>query len=129
MFLWGPSGYPFIEAVIKGMKNKDLGDYEIPTLRETVTLLKKVDLHIGNDFGPMHFANAAGAPSVASFGRPLMKNWIEPAHRRHLGIEFDPGCKNQCFYPKCQLECLDGIEVDIVKELIGRLLSSLKNKS
>ena len=129
LFLWGPGEYHFVEAVRKGMKNKDLGDYEVPTLRETVALLKKVDLHIGNDNGLMHFANAAGIPSVAIFGRPLMKNWIEPDHRRHLGIEFDPGCKNHCFYPKCQLECLNGVEVDTVKTLIGKLLSSLKDKS
>jgi heptosyltransferase III len=129
IFLWGPGEYHFIEAVRKNMQNRDLGDYEIPTLRETVALLKKVDLHIGNDNGPMHFANAAGRPSIAIFGRPLMENWLEPDSPTHLGIEFDPGCKKKCFYPKCQLECLTGIEIKTVTKTIQSLLNHLKDKS
>ncbi len=122
LFLWGPDEHHFVKAVRKNMKNSDLGDYEIPTLRETVSLLKNVRLHIGNDNGPMHFANAAGIPSIAIFGKPLKENWIEANSQKHLGIDFDPGCKNQCYYPKCQLECIENIQVDEVKKAILQIL-------
>lgn len=125
LFLWGPGEYHFIEAVRNNMKYKDLGDYDIPTLRETVALLKNVNLHVGNDNGPMHFANAAQKPSIAIFGRPLMQNWIEPGNQKHLGIEYDPNCKNACYYPKCQLACIKGVEISAVKELIQKLLKNI----
>jgi len=117
LFLWGPNEYGFIKAVKDKMKNQPLGDYDIPTIRETAALLKLVDLHIGNDNGPMHFAIAVKTPSVAVFGRPKLSNWTPPESKTHLAIEYDPGCKSNCVYPRCELQCLTGVEISKVIEL------------
>ena len=86
---------------------EDLGDYPIPNLSQTVALFELADFHLGNDNGPMHFAIAAGCPSLAVFGRPLVENWMPPGSTKHRGLEFDPGCKRKCHYQQgCELECL-----------------------
>lgn len=122
LFLWGPGEYHFIESVRQQMKHSSLPDYDIPTIGETVGILEKVDLHLGNDNGPMHFAIATGVSTLAIFGRPLKKNWCPPNSSKHLAIEFDPGCKNSCTYPNCQLECLTGTSPQIVIEELNSLL-------
>ena len=119
LFLWGPGEYRFIRKVKESMRHSSLPDYDIPSIAETVGLLELVDLHVGNDNGPMHFAVAAGSPTVAIFGKPQLKNWTPPNNSRHLAVEFDPGCKESCFYPKCDLECLKRLQPEAVKEAIA----------
>ena len=114
LFLWGPGEYHFVENVRAQMKTVSLPDYKISTIAETVAILEKVNLHIGNDNGPMHFAVATETPTVAIFGRPLAINWAPPQNPLHLAIEHDPGCKLECFYPKCGLECIKDLETDPV---------------
>ena len=122
LFIWGPGEEHFIKAVREQMREKDLGDYPIPSIRETAALFKLVDLHFGNDNGPMHFAIASKTITVSIFGRPKVVNWSPPKHPKHLAFEYDPGCKNNCVYPKCQLECLKGISQEKVYNAILSLL-------
>ena len=75
------------------MNQESLPEYDIPTLSETLSILKRVDLHFGNDNGPRHFAIAGGTPSLAIFGRPWAANWTPPQTNEHVSMEFDPGCK------------------------------------
>ncbi len=124
LFLWGPGEKHFIQALRREMKEKDLGDYPIPSLGETKALLEKMDLHLGNDNGPMHFAIAAGTPSLAIFGRPRAENWTPPNQNRHLAIEHDPGCKKACHYPHCQLECLRDLKKERVWALLQKQLEN-----
>lgn len=124
LFLWGPGEYHFIEAVREKMQFEALPDYNIPTISETVALLKRVDLHLGNDNGPMHFAISTGVRTVAIFGRPLARNWTPPDQKHHLTVEFDPGCKEACHYPKCELECIRQVSVDSVLEKTGKQINA-----
>lgn len=123
LFLWGPGEHDFVQAVRNSMRCQALPDYDIPSISETVALLKRVDLHIGNDNGPMHFAIATGVKTVAIFGRPLLRNWIPPNQDTHLAVEFDPGCKENCHYPKCELECIRGVSVESVLEKVRKQIS------
>jgi len=128
LFLWGPGEYEFVDAVRKEMKNQTLADYEIPTLRETYALLELVDLHIGNDNGPMHFAIAAEKPTISIFGRPEAINWTPSDSSRHVAIEQDPGCKTNCKYPNCDLECIRRIETSVVVKAIDQQMESIQLK-
>ena len=107
------------------MKMPALPDYSVPNLSETLSILKKVNLHLGNDNGIRHFAVAADTPSLAIFGRPWAANWTPPEETRHRALEFDPGCKNNCVYPKCKLECLKGVNVDAVKTELEIIINNL----
>ena len=106
LFLWGPGEKQYIEEVRAALHHPDLGDYRDISLGETVALFELADFHLGNDNGPMHFAIAAGCPSLAVFGKPLLENWMPPDQPYHQGIELDPGCKRSCHYPDCKFECL-----------------------
>ncbi len=122
LFLWGPGEQHFVEAVRSKMRNPALPDYEVPTLGQTSALLEKAWLHVGNDNGPRHFAIAVNTPTVAVFGRPRVVSWTPPDSGKHLALEHDPGCKSQCRFPDCGLECLHGVSVAAVKSEILRQL-------
>jgi ADP-heptose:LPS heptosyltransferase len=104
------------------MRREALPDYPVPGLMEMAALLARCRLLVGNDNGPRHFAIAVGTPTVGIFGRTRAVNWTPPAAPAHRALEFDPGCKAACTYPRCGLECLDGVPVAAVLEAADALL-------
>ena len=128
LFLYGPGEEYFIDAVRKEMKKQTLPDYDIPTLTETLAILNRVDLHLGNDNGPRHFAVAGGTPTLTIFGRPWAANWTPHQSTQHRALEYDPGCKNKCTYPKCDLECLTGVTVEAVQIELEKMIKNFKSK-
>lgn len=85
-------------------------------------LLKKAELLISNDSGPVHVANAVGTPVISIFGRK--QAGLSPARWRPLGktsrvVWKDVGCL-ECLAHNCQIHflCLDAISVnDVMKEV------------
>ena len=124
LFLYGYGEEHQINAVRQAMTFSPLPLFDIPTLSQTVAILEKTYLHIGNDNGIRHLAICAKTPSLAIFGRPHAKNWNPPNSKIHQAIEYDPGCKNACVFPKCHLECLTGIQPEQVLEKVIALLKS-----
>ncbi|MBF0353057.1 MAG: glycosyltransferase family 9 protein [SAR324 cluster bacterium] len=125
LFIYGPGEQSFVDDVRQSMKQKALPDYAVPTLSQTRAIFEKVRLHVGNDNGPCHFAIAARTPTVTVFGRPKAVNWTPPDSPQHRAVEFDPGCKQNCVYPACGLECLTGISPQQVIAEIQALRHSL----
>jgi len=128
LFLFGPGEEHFIDSVRREMVQPALPEYDIPTLSETLAILNKVDLHLGNDNGPKHFAVAGGTPTLTIFGRPWAANWTPPRQTKHRSLEFDPGCKNECIYPKCNLECLNGVMVEAVQNELEDMIKAISYK-
>ena len=126
LFLYGPGEKNCVDLVRSYMNQESLPEYDIPTLSETLSILKRVKLHFGNDNGPRHFAIAGGTPSLAIFGRPWAANWTPPQTDKHLSMEFDPGCKSKCIYPKCNLECLTGVSVESVQNELDKMINTLR---
>ena len=119
----------FVDQVRQQMRNTALPDYDIPSLPQTKALFEKVDLHIGIDNGPCHFAISAGIPTVTIFGKPKAINWTPPQQNRNLAIEYDPGCKNQCTYPQCEhLNCINAIQPEAVKQTVLQLIDQFQLK-
>ena len=124
LFLYGPDEKHFIDAVRNAMIQKALPDYDVPSLSQTLAVLNRVNLHLGNDNGPKHFAVACGTPTLTIFGRPWAANWTPPRQNMHHALEFDPGCKSKCNYPKCSLECLHGVSVKEVQNELGKIIKT-----
>jgi len=124
LFLFGPGEKHFVDSVRNAMVHEALPEYDIPTLSETLSILNRVNLHIGNDNGPRHFAIAGGTPTLAIFGRPWAANWTPPQTNEHVSMEFDPGCKSKCIYPKCNLECLSGVRVESVQTELDKMIKN-----
>lgn len=129
LFIYGPGEEHFVESVREHMHQVALPNYTPPTLAQTKALFEKVDFHLGNDNGPCHFAIAAGIPTVAVFGKPKAINWIPPEQDKHLAVEFDPGCKNQCSYPQCtHLDCIKRVDPDKVKAVVLQVINQFQQK-
>jgi ADP-heptose:LPS heptosyltransferase len=101
------------------------------TLRQTVALLKRCHLFVGNDAGPMHMAAAVGVPVVElschprsgvpwSANSPLRFSPWGVSHTVVQPQTSRPPCVDECIadHPHCIL----GITVDQVKEAVTEQL-------
>ncbi len=85
------------------------------SLKELAALLKKCDIFIGNDTGPMHMAAALGVPVIAVFGRNIPGTgpvrW-RPWGDKHNVFHHETGCA-PCRDAACEYDhkCLDSITV------------------
>ncbi|RII27573.1 MAG: lipopolysaccharide heptosyltransferase I [Geobacter sp.] len=94
-------------------------------LKGLVALLKKVDLVVGGDTGPVHLAAAVGTPTV-SFYRSSDGRRSGPRGKGH-GIVQSPLHCTKCFRTKCDkdLACRESIHVSSLLKEIERLLSAV----
>lgn len=116
---------------------RQLGDRVInvvgkTTLRQTAALLKRCNLFVGNDAGPMHLAAAAGVPVVEISCHPLNGSPLHPNSPKRFGpwgvpyVVLQPEkplapCSEAC--DAAQAHCILGITVEQVKEALMELLS------
>jgi heptosyltransferase-2 len=121
LILGGP-GDVGVFAIVKHL----FGDNNIDlvgkcSLRDTIALLKRCSLFVGNDSGIMHLAAAAGTPLVALFGpqSPVKFGpWSTRAHVIYKGMACSP-CR-QKFFSECEPSerlrpaCMEAILVDEV---------------
>ena len=104
------------------------------TLRETIAILKKCRLHIGNDSGPMHLAAAAGVSAVEISCHPL----TGAPDADNSPIRFGPwgvdsaivqppyplgNCVRQCERP--EPHCVLSVSVQDVFKAVTQLLGNL----
>lgn len=82
------------------------------TIRQLVALLKKVDLAVGPDSGPIHLAAAVGTPTV-SFYRATRGAWLGPLGPGHVKVQSPFPCTD-CYRRTCSRndECSESITTD-----------------
>jgi lipopolysaccharide heptosyltransferase I len=86
------------------------------TLNQLVALIRRADLVVSNDSGPMHIAAALGRPLVAPFG-PTSPYRTGPYQRMDSVIRLDIVC-SPCYSRSCSHQsCLQHLEVAPVLEL------------
>lgn len=94
------------------------------SLKELAALLKKVDIVVGGDTGPVHLAAAVGTSTV-SFFRSSDGNGSGPRGNGHVVIQSPISC-TRCFRTKCDRdeECRRSITVEMmltgIRKLLGR---------
>lgn len=93
------------------------------SVRELMALLKRCQLLLTNDTGPMHVASALGVPIVAMFG-PTDPNATAPAGTQHAVVTTAIGC-SPCLLRACPIDhaCMNGIEEH---EVFGAAMGLLK---
>ncbi|MDD5634224.1 MAG: glycosyltransferase family 9 protein, partial [Candidatus Omnitrophica bacterium] len=98
-------------------------------LKTLTAFLKKANLFIGNDTGPMHMASVLGVPVIAIFGRNIpgvsSRRW-GPLNKRSRVFYKDPGCAVcldiNCPYDyKCLRSVLPGEVLKASKELLEKV--------
>jgi len=129
VLVWGPGEKPVVEKLSSLMKKEPIISAPTPTLQELGAILKRCDLHIGNDNGTKHIAVAAGLPTLSIYGPHSEVSWTFPDPNRHKWVKKKVDC------PECEkikhsckeLKCLDEISVGDVKEKFLELLGGMES--
>ncbi len=114
-----------INEMLSMTKSKPLNLSGKTSLLQLSALLKKADLLITNDSGPMHIAAAVGTPVVAIFGptRPVRTG---PYGNGHVVLQSAHPCVN-CLKKRCNdLKCMEAITVDDVLTAVKGILKNKK---
>ena len=120
---------PLAEEIANACENKPINLIGKTGLDTLAAIIKKLNLLISNDGGPMHMAIALGVKTVALFGPVDEKVYGPyPESKDHVvltvAVECRP-CYNNFRLPVCSMnrKCLDGITVEEVYIKVKDLLS------
>lgn len=134
------SGYPHAIGIVGGAEEKKDGEFirgyfhervfDLTgklNLKQLAAFLKKSDLLVTNDSGPVHIAAAVGTPTVTIFGRNQaglsVKRW-RALGEGHRVIQKDVGCV-VCLAHRCTIdfECLKAVGVEEVYCTLKNMIS------
>lgn len=122
IFIGGPSDKKRVKDIISLMKNNRVINATGKTsLKELAALVKKSDLVISNDSGPVHVAAAVGTKTITIFG-PSDEKKYRPYGEIHEIITNEIDCR-PCGEHECPLghhNCMEKIEVEEVMKLVKR---------
>lgn len=98
------------------------------SLSQLISLLKKCDLLISNDSGPVHIASALGIAVISIFGRNqagLSPVRWGPLGEKSIALHKDVGCK-VCLAHNCQIgfRCLEAIKSEDMLDAVESILAS-----
>jgi len=124
-WIGGPEEVSMIERIQQLMKGESFSLAGRTSLKQVGPLLKKMDLLVTVDSGPMHIAAAVGIPFVALFGPGEYKKWrhdSDPSRQRNLytGAECAPCYRMEC----ADQRCMEGITVSAVLQEVDAILKS-----
>lgn len=121
IFTWGPEEMGWVEGIRKEMEGPSILGPQTKSLTELGEVLRRCDLYIGGDTGPMHIAPLVGTPVVVIYG-PTDPIINEPLGL-HKKVIKEVGC-NPCRKRSCkELTCLKAITVDDVLQATKEILS------
>ncbi|MBI5237953.1 MAG: lipopolysaccharide heptosyltransferase II [Deltaproteobacteria bacterium] len=100
------------------------------TLRQFMSLLKRMRLFITNDSGPMHLSAALGAPTAAVFGStdPGLTGPVGPFTKviKAEGVDCSPCFERECRYK--HYNCLNEIKPDDVYAACREIIAKGRNR-
>jgi heptosyltransferase II len=136
IFVGGPGDEEVVRKVVSGMKNESVDLVGKTTFKQLAAVLKRCQLFIGGDSGPLHIAAAVGTPTIGIFG-PLDPRLVAPRGENHIAI-----CKNiscsPCYRPdtgltihdfsncpKGTLECMEKITTEDVLAAVHQQMEGI----
>lgn len=135
--------YDVIPVIFGSENEKELGEELINhwkvginaagvlSISESVELMKRCNLFLGNDSGVMHMAVSAGLPCVAIFSaRDSPKRW-EPYGLENIILRKHTNCEG-CLLDYCRekkMECIKSIKQSEVLGSCLKLLNNIKRKN
>jgi heptosyltransferase-2 len=121
----GPAEAAAAEKIMQLSDPQPINLVNKTTLSEFIALLKRLNLYIGVDTGPLHIAAGFKVPIVALFPTKAVKptKW-GPWGTRHVILHHPWSCKLSCFPKKCGFtDCQKSIEPEEIVEAAGTLLA------
>ncbi|MBW8863973.1 MAG: glycosyltransferase family 9 protein [Verrucomicrobia bacterium] len=123
--LGGPDDHALGAKISQAASDRVLNLCGATSLPEMIEFLRRCDLLITNDTGPMHVAAALGKPLIALFG-PTAPERTGPYGQLQnvlrINLPCAPCLKSDCHY-KQPLECLRGLSPALVSQRISAILS------
>jgi len=124
VFISAPDEIEYVEEALS-LSSKKHTFLKNTTISELTALIKRANLHIGNDSAPKHIAVALNTPSFTIFGKSDPSGWHPPDNPRHIyttkGLSCQPCNKKSCK----TLECLKTLSVDEVKEKLKPFMEKI----
>ncbi len=130
VFIGGTSDADNIHSILTGVKGKVYNFSGRTTILQLAALLKRADLMVTCDSGPMHLASAVGTPVVALFG-PTDPVRTGPYGRQHRILQNTKDCA-PCFKRSCpddRPSCMEAISVEAVSQEVHSLLSGIPSRT
>ena len=125
VFVGNESEKQAAQSIISSMNEKAINLSGGTTLGQLAAVLKKADLFVGNDSGPMHLASALSARVIGLFG-PTSPQRFGPYGNHCSALRMEPDCppcmRNECKNPG--YKCIDQISVDDVMEAAKQMMPS-----
>ncbi|MBR5913153.1 MAG: glycosyltransferase family 9 protein [Selenomonadaceae bacterium] len=108
---------------------KEISKYTLineTSIREFVELVKRSEILVTPDSGPMHVAGAVEKKCVAIFGKDLPSRWAPK--RNCIPLYLNPPCSpcDDDTARKCSLSCINNITADMIFEACEQII---KNKN
>ncbi|MBU1090827.1 MAG: lipopolysaccharide heptosyltransferase II [Candidatus Omnitrophica bacterium] len=123
----GPREIRLADKVARGIDHPVVNLAGKTSISQLASIIKRCDLFISNDSGPVHIATALGVPVVSIFGRNQQglspRRW-GPLGRRDKILHKEVGCI-KCLAHHCveEFKCLKAIEVKDVVQAAESILS------
>ena len=122
----GPEDKSLCEYVAGNIRSRVLSVAGNSSVRETAALIKRCDILLSNDSGPMHIASAVGTPVVAVFGPTVRDFGFSPLGKSSV-VETNLPCRpcslhgsNEC--PKGHFKCMKDVEALMVFDEMKSIL-------
>jgi heptosyltransferase I len=125
--LGGKDDQPLAETVCRAAPERCVNLAGQTSLPEMVEWLRRCELMVTNDTGPMHVAAALGKPVVGVFG-PTEPRRTGPYHQLERVVQHQLPCvpclKSRCAWPQ-PMECLKAISPTTVFDIVQRELRKM----
>jgi len=112
---YGPEERSLVDAILDLMREHGRPAPQVGGLRGLCELLRRADLFVGSDTGPMHIAGALGVPVVALFG-PKDPVQTGPYCSRSVVVEGGASCRpctrRRCSHVRCMTSISEGRVLD-----------------
>ena len=116
LILWGPDERELAEKVLKLSNGTAELAFETK-IKQLASLIKRCNLIVTNNTGPMHIAAAVGAPMVELFDPKWACSPVRWGHPENGNIILKPDidCTKKCNSEECgHFDCMDRITVEMV---------------
>jgi heptosyltransferase I len=91
------------------------------TLKQFVALVRRAQLFVGGDTGPLHIAAACGTPIVGIYG-PTSPQRNGPFNRSDITVGRDLWCRDRCHQRSCwHWECMNMTPAEVTRAIALRL--------
>ena len=126
----GPRDIAIAQNVIKQMHNPTINLAGKVSVSQLASVLKRCQLFISNDSGPVHIASSVGTPVISIFGRSQKglspKRW-GPVGKKDRIVYKVVGCV-ECLAHNCirNFACLKAVTVDYVLNMADSILACEK---